>query len=491
MPKVDTCLTRAAKAAPALCLGLVLSFALWREAAALYDVKPGDAVGKPGSIIRVWPLEGGGPGGANAFRILYRSTSPAGEPIAVSGAIFIPPGSPPPGGRNVIAWAHPTSGVVEDCAPSLMPDLAGMIWGLAGMMAQGYVVVATDYPGLGVPGMIHPYLIGPSEGRAVLDSVRAARDLPDAAASNRFAVWGHSQGGQASLYAGELAASYAPDLKLVGVAAAAPATYLVELFDADKTSSEGKELTAMTVLSWSRLENLPVTTIVEPDAVPAFEETARACIESLAQFEAINKDEHPLQTIQFLKADPSETEPWKGIMLQNTPGQAPAGAPVFIAQGTADTTVRPEITKQFGDHLCSQHARRFRRTAGRDAYLRRQGRRARRAGLDGRALQGRAGAVKLRTLEHELAGRDGQDQNDDEDDEEEEEQDLGELARAAGEAGIAKGAGDQRDQQADQRPFQQRHIPLLQAGGASALSRTMLQKIRRGARADPLLCLNS
>jgi pimeloyl-ACP methyl ester carboxylesterase len=213
---------------------------------------------------------------------------------------------------------------LEDCAPSLMPDLAGTIWGLAGMMAQGYVVVATDYPGLGVPGMIHPYLIGASEGRAVLDSVRAARDLPDAGASNRLAVWGHSQGGQASLYTGELAASYAPDLKLVGVAAAAPATYLVELFDADKTSSEGKELTAMTVLSWSRLESLPATTIVEPDAVPAFEKTARACIESLAEFEAINKDEHPLQIIQFLKANPSETEPWKGIMLHNTPGQAPA-----------------------------------------------------------------------------------------------------------------------------------------------------------------------
>jgi acetyl esterase/lipase len=63
------------------------------------------------------------------------------------------------------------------------------------------------------------------------------------------------------------------------------------------------------------------------------------------------------KTIQFLKADPSKTEPWKGIMLQNTPGQAPAGAPVFIAQGTADTTVRPEITKQFGDHLCSQGVR--------------------------------------------------------------------------------------------------------------------------------------
>ena len=109
--------------------------------------------------------------------------------------------------------------------------------------------------------------------------------------------------------------------------------------------------------AWSKLENLPVTTIIEPDAVPAFEKTARACIELLAEFEAINKDGQPLQTMQFLKADPSETEPWKGIMLRNTPGQAPAGAPVFLAQGTADTTVRPEITKQFGDHLCSQGTR--------------------------------------------------------------------------------------------------------------------------------------
>ncbi len=99
----------------------------------------------------------------------------------------------------MIAWAHPTSGVVESCAPSLMPDLSGTIWGLADMMARGYVVVATDYPGLGTPG-IHPYLIGVSEGRAVLDSVRAARELPDVGASDRFAVWGHSQGGHASLY---------------------------------------------------------------------------------------------------------------------------------------------------------------------------------------------------------------------------------------------------------------------------------------------------
>jgi acetyl esterase/lipase len=347
MQVIEACLGRATA------LGLGFLFGL----SPLCQVTPAEASDAPGAILRVWPLKGGGPGAGDAFRILYRSTGLAGQPIEVSGAIFIPPGAAPPGGRNVIAWAHPTSGVVEACAPSLMPDVSGMIWGLADMLRQGYVVVATDYPGLGVPGMIHPYLIGISEGRAVLDSVRAARAMPDASASNRFAVWGHSQGGHASLYTGELAASYAPDLKLVGVAAAAPATYLAELFDADSKTPTGKELTAMTIYSWSKLYNTPATTLVEPGAVSAFEQMAHDCIESLAEFQAITDAEKPLQGTKFLKTDPTETEPWRGIMLRNTPGQAPAGAPVFIAQGTADTTVRPEITKQFGEHLCKQGTR--------------------------------------------------------------------------------------------------------------------------------------
>jgi len=350
MRMIDACSGLAAKVALAVCLSLGLG----QEVYALYDVKPADLKGKPGDIINVWPLEGGGPGGGDAFRILYRSTGLNGEPIAVSGTIFIPPGAPPQGGRNVIAWAHPTSGVVESCAPSLMPDVSGMTWGLAQMLAQGYVVVATDYPGLGVPGMIHLYLIGVSEGRAVLDSVRPARALPNTGASKRFAVWGHSQGGHASLYTGELAASYAPDLKLVGVAAAAPATYLIELFDADKSSPTGKELTAMALYAWSKLYHDPTTSLVEPDAMGAFEQMSHDCIESVVEFAAIENAEKPLNRVQFLKADPTEIEPWRGIMLRNTPGQAPAGAPVFIAQGTADTTVRPEITKQFGEALCKQ-----------------------------------------------------------------------------------------------------------------------------------------
>jgi len=338
---------RAASAA-LLCSGLGLGAAASSGAA--------KAAEGPGAILNVWPLAGGGPGNSEAYRILYRSTGLDGQPIQVSGAIYWNPGPAPAGGRNVIAWAHPTSGVVEPCAPSLMPDNAGMIWGLADILAQGYVVVATDYPGLGTPG-IHPYLIGVSEARAVLDSVRAARNLPHTGASNRFAVWGHSQGGHAALYTGELAASYAPELKLVGVAAAAPATYLIELFDADAATPTGKELTSMALYAWSKLFNISPSTLVEPAAMGPFEKMAHDCIESLSEFQAITDAEKPLQGVKFLKANPTETEPWRSIMQKNTPGQRPAGAPVLIAQGSADTTVRPDITKQFARALCKQGTR--------------------------------------------------------------------------------------------------------------------------------------
>jgi acetyl esterase/lipase len=329
----------------ALCLGLGGD-----PVEALYDVEPGEIAGKPGSIIRVWPLESGGPGNSDAFRFLYRSTGIKGEPIPVSGAIFIPPGPAPAGGRHIIAWAHPTSGVAPDCAPSLYPDRAGLIWNLSDMLKEGYVVVATDYPGLGTSG-VHPYLIGESAGRAVLDSVRAARNLAKNT-SNRFAVWGHSEGGHAALFTGELAARYAPDLTLVGVAAAAPATYLVDLFEDDAKTEQ--DLIAMALLSWTRLENVQPATIVEPAVMSAFKQTALGCLTSIAQFEALEKSEKPLQKERFLKIDPTKTEPWKGIMVRNSPGQAPAGAPVFIAQGGADTTVDPQVTKRFAKHLCAQ-----------------------------------------------------------------------------------------------------------------------------------------
>jgi hypothetical protein len=273
---------------------------------------------KPGHVLRIYPQIGGASSNAKAYRILYRSTGSGGEPIAVSGTVIFPAGPAPREGCNIIACAHYTTGVAQRCAPTLLPDLSDTIAGLDDMLAHGYVVVATDYEGLGVPG-VHPYLVGVSEAHVVLDSVRAARELPATQATNRFAVWGHSQGGHAALFTGELAGQYAPELKLVGVAAAAPATYLVDLFKADRGTIGGNSLTAMALLSWSQVYRLPLDGVLGANAVAPFELVASSCIQSIAELLKLSQVEKPLQRI-FLKADPTTLPVWREIMERNTPG---------------------------------------------------------------------------------------------------------------------------------------------------------------------------
>src|SRR5690606_32013088 len=102
------------------------------------------------------------------------------------------------------------------------------------------------YESLGTAG-VHPYLIGESEGRSVLDAARAARDLPEAGAGDQLLLFGHSQGGQASLFAGQMAKDYAPDLTLVATAAAAPAGEMQELLNDDADTVTGVYLGAYAV----------------------------------------------------------------------------------------------------------------------------------------------------------------------------------------------------------------------------------------------------
>jgi len=317
-----------------------------------YEASAAELRGRPGTIIRAESFPGA-PAGAAAYKILYRSTDPKGEPIAVSGLIVAPQGPVPAGGRPVVAWAHGTTGVARKCAPSLFPQSLTWIPGLADMLARGYVVAATDYPGLGTAG-VHPYLIGESEGRAVLDSVRAARQLEGTGAGERFAVWGHSQGGHASLFTGILARRYAPDLKLVGVAAAAPATELGELFRADIKGPIGKVLGAFALWSWSKLYDIPIDNVVLERSTLVFERVASFCNDTPRQVARLVFAEQPLEREGFLAIDVTRTQPWQRIMTENTPGPMPAGIPVFLAQGTADSVVRPRVTAKYMRILCGK-----------------------------------------------------------------------------------------------------------------------------------------
>jgi hypothetical protein len=238
----------------------------------------------PGDILRTEPVPGA-PAGSTATRMLYMSTTPNGREVAVSALVIVPSGAAPAQGRPVLAWLHPTTGVARNCAPTLGPDPFGQIQGLSAFLAAGDVVVATDYPGLGGPG-VPPYLVGVSEARSALDAVRAVQHVPGAQAGRRFAAWGHSQGGQAALFAADIAASYAPELELVGVAAAAPVTNLTALIEQPQRNPLWAPLLSYTVWSWSHVFGLAPDAIMPPAAHGTVERTARGLLANRTGAEA-------------------------------------------------------------------------------------------------------------------------------------------------------------------------------------------------------------
>lgn len=195
-----------------------------------YDA-PAELPARPGALIRseevslaIDPL---GLAGLlrSAHRVLYRSTDRAGEPVAVSGTVFVP--RTPwrgPGRRPVIGYAPGTQGLADRCAPSrsLAEGLQYESLGVEQLVARGWAVALTDYEGLGTEG-VHTYVDRLAQGRAVLDAVRAAMRLPGAGLDRRHPVGlvGYSQGGGAVASAAELASTYGRGLRVVGTAAGA------------------------------------------------------------------------------------------------------------------------------------------------------------------------------------------------------------------------------------------------------------------------------
>jgi len=315
-----------------------------------YDATKSSLAGQPGTLVRQERIDGP-PLGGSAYRVLYRSTGMRGEPIFVSGVVVVPEGDPPPGGRPIVAWAHPTSGITPRCAPSLVIFLFQQMQGLRSFVERGYVVAATDYPGLGTPET-HPYLVGDSEARAVIDAVRVAGAMPGAGGGKRFVVWGHSQGGQAALFTGIIAKDYAPELTLLGVAAAAPATDLVTLMNDDINSVGGKNITAMTLWSWHRVYDAALGKIVDSRAMPAIDHLAHECIEGPFDLIDRQRTEKPLEQHFLTVEGPANIEPWHSLLEKNTPGVLPPDIPVFLAQGTIDQIIRPDVTRGYMSKLC-------------------------------------------------------------------------------------------------------------------------------------------
>ena len=308
--------------------------------------------GKPGDLIRAKTIDSS-PAGSQAWRVIYHSTDLAGNDIPVSGIVIVPDLPAPKEGRTVVSWAHPTTGSAPACGPALALDPFDLIEGLDNLLLAGYGVVATDYQGMSIAGA-SSYLLGVTEGNNVLDAVRAGRQLEGTDLGTHVLLWGHSQGGQAALFAAQQARDYAPELTVDAVAVAAPAALLTTLLSDDIIDVSGVTIASLAIPAMiaaykGTYDETEMWSILTPAGQAAAPKVQELCL--LTDTKAIHDITGPLVG-GFVTSDPATTEPWKTILTENSAGGSPLGMPVYIAQGLDDALVIPTATAGYVKSLC-------------------------------------------------------------------------------------------------------------------------------------------
>ncbi len=139
----------------------------------------GDVLSARASRFTLDPVNKTPKPGVPSWQAMDPSSDALGAPMAVSGTVLVPDSPWLVGNRPLVSYAVGTRGLGDDCAPSytLSQGADYEMFFIKNLLNQGWAVAVTDYQGLGTPGT-HTYMVGPAQGRAVLDMARAAQRLP-------------------------------------------------------------------------------------------------------------------------------------------------------------------------------------------------------------------------------------------------------------------------------------------------------------------------
>jgi len=311
----------------------------------------------PGDIIKIEAISA--PTGAKAWRVMYVSRTEDDRLVPVTGIVVAPATTPNNGSRPVITWAHGTTGGARGCAPSLVTQPAqnlvqhqplsktpidiGIPY-LTDFLKQGYVVVATDYYGLGGPG-VHQYLNGNTAARNSIDIVRAAKHMPETHAGSHFVGFGWSQGGQAALFIAESQLSYAPELRLDGIATVAPASSISNMVPVMLTVVPNSPFNFLTIRGMTDSYNI-VPSFLTERGKNMVELSGQVCLSMLAQRAGV--DPKPVVTM-----NPFKIQPWKAAFELNDSGRRPTSTPILIVQGSNDHVVFETASKAYQHRACA------------------------------------------------------------------------------------------------------------------------------------------
>jgi predicted esterase len=282
---------------------------------------------------------------ATGQRVWYVSTDYQNNKVLVTEALITP--LQHPAHPYVVAWAHGTTGWANGCAPSanlsvFWPEAVDAV---QSYLQQGWVVAATDYQGLGSPGP-HQYLVGNTEARSVIDSVRAARNLnPDLSAN--WVASGHSQGGQAAIFAGQIANTYGNGLHLKGVIAMAPASHLDTLAP-EVVGTPNQGYIPLLLLGLNAADPS-----IDPSAILGQKAQNRLPIAKTLCLTAVGLAYANLTPDELLVGGQLPASVLAKAAQLGNPGQQASSAPIFMVQGTDDTTVPPTLTQQLQTEECA------------------------------------------------------------------------------------------------------------------------------------------
>lgn len=286
-------------------------------------------------------------------RILYQSETINGSIVPASAFIlwpWMPRRDPRTGKYAVVGWAHGTSGVFGECAPSHIRNLWYQYSAPYILALQGYVVVAPDFAGLGIDRYAngtqfrHPYLSNPSHANDMFFSVEAAqRAWPDQL-SEYFVLMGHSQGGGAAWGAAQRQAKR-PVPGYLGAVAGSPLTNVITQQDYLESSNLpfyiGYGLPAT-------LPGFNVSDFLTPAGVQH--------LDLLAELEGCQSLTAQLDSqAGLIKPDWWHTPYMQVFQNLTDNGGQPISGPMLVLQGTADNAVPEPVTSIAVNQTCGMY----------------------------------------------------------------------------------------------------------------------------------------
>ena len=327
--------------------------------------------------------------GAQAWRIAYISSDIAGRKPISTGLVVAPIGQAPAGGRPVMSWAHGTTGSAQNCGPSQVINPAaplneyflvgGNSWTDYGIPAieefikEGYVLVATDYQGLGGGGR-HQYSVAATNAMDTLNAARAAISMKEAGAGKKTLVYGWSQGGGAAIALAGMpeyikqTGTVADNIDIIGFVALAPQDISIlapagklDQAAADKYFQSSQKMfldnvfnfTHATMYYWgtqAAFPNLKLSDIFTDEGVKVANEIyTNKCMHAASDTFNFN---YGTSYASLLKQTPANTVAWAQAMQKGGVPVVKPVAPVQIYFGSKDTAVPPMMHKLYQEQMC-------------------------------------------------------------------------------------------------------------------------------------------